>query len=59
MSKELREYSLEALVEHPALRMQMTAEGLERRYLDRILNSGLRRSAEAGRDVPNSITLYP
>jgi hypothetical protein len=57
MSKEPKEYSLDELLEHPVLRVQMATEGLEHRYLELILNAnGLRRPAEAGRDFPPSIS---
>ena len=44
-----KEYSLDELLEHPVLSVQITNEGIERRCLDLMLDavSGHRRFAEA------------
>ena len=60
MPKEPQEYSLEALIEHPVLRLQMAVGGLERRYLDLILDAGgLRRVTDADRDAPTLVNPCP
>ncbi len=49
MFRTSKEYSLEELLEHPVVRLQITSEGIERRCVDLMLDtsSGLYRSAEA------------
>jgi len=39
MFNELKEYSLEELLEHPVLGVQMTSQGIERRCLDLMLDT--------------------
>jgi hypothetical protein len=48
-----KEYSLDELLEHPVLSVQITNEGIERRCLDLMLDavSGHRRFAEAEHEV--------
>ena len=52
MFRGSKEYSLNELLEHPILSVQITSEGIERRCLDLMLDavSGHRRFAEAERD---------
>lgn len=49
MFRGSKEYSLEELLEHPVLSVQMTSEGIERRCLDLMFDwaSGHHRFAEA------------
>ena len=49
MFRGSKEYSLDELLEHPVLSVQITNEGIERRCLDLMLDavSGHRRFAEA------------
>jgi hypothetical protein len=48
MFRKSKEYSLDELIEHPVLSVQITSEGIDRRCLDLILDgaSGHNRSAE-------------
>ena len=48
MFKESKEYSLDELLEHPVLSVQITIEGIERRCLDLMLDAvyGHRRFGE-------------
>jgi hypothetical protein len=48
MFRRSKEYSLEELLEHPVLGVQMTSEGIERRCLDLMFDatSGQHRFAE-------------
>ena len=48
MFRGSKEYSLDELLEHPVLSVQITNEGIERRCLDLVLDavSGHRRFAE-------------
>lgn len=48
MFRRPKEYSLDELLEHPVLSVQMTSEGIERRCLDLMLDpvNGQRRFAE-------------
>jgi hypothetical protein len=48
MFRGSKEYSLDELLEHPVLGVQMTSEGIERRCLDLMFDmaSGQRRFAE-------------
>ena len=39
MFRRSKEYSLEELLEHPVLGVQMTSEGIERRCLDLVLDA--------------------
>lgn len=39
MFRGSKEYSLDELIEHPVLGMQMTSEGIERRCLDLMLDA--------------------
>ncbi len=50
MSRGSKEYSLEELLEHPVLGVQMTSEGIERRCLDLMFDatSGQQCLAEPG-----------
>ncbi|HMD63430.1 MAG TPA: hypothetical protein VKF83_05580 [Stellaceae bacterium] len=43
MFRGSKEYSLEELLEHPVLGVQMTSEGIERRSLDLMLNAASRQ----------------
>ena len=49
MFRGSKEYSLEELLEHPILGVQMTSEGIERRCLDLMFDaaSGQHRFSEA------------
>ncbi len=49
MFRRPKEYSLDELLEHPVLGVQMTSEGIERRCLDLMLDpvNGQHRFAEA------------
>jgi hypothetical protein len=49
MFRGSKEYSLEELLEHPGLGVQMTSEGIERRCLDLMFDvaSGQHRFSEA------------
>ncbi len=49
MFRRSKEYSLEELLEHPILGVQMTSEGIDRRCLDLMFDtaSGAQRFAEA------------
>jgi hypothetical protein len=48
MLRGFKEYSLEELLEHPVLGMQMTSEGIERRCVDLMFDaaSGQHRFSE-------------
>jgi hypothetical protein len=52
MFRGSKEYSLDELIEHPVLSVQITNEGIERRCLDLMLDtvSGHRRFAGAEHD---------
>ena len=49
MFRGSKEYSLEELLDHPVLGVQMTSEGIDRRCLELMFDavSGQQRSAEA------------
>jgi hypothetical protein len=51
MFRGSKEYSLDELLEHPVLGVQMTSEGIDRRCLDLMLDaaSGQQRFAEVER----------
>jgi hypothetical protein len=40
MSRKLKEYSLDELIEHPILSVQIESEGIDRRGLDLMLDEG-------------------
>jgi hypothetical protein len=54
MFRGAKEYSLEELIEHPSLSLQLTSDGIERRCLDLMLDTigTRRRSADAEPDQP-------
>jgi len=49
MFRTSKEYSLDELLEHPVVRLQITSEGIERRCVELMVDtiSGHYRSAEA------------